>query len=92
MGAKIVEGIFVPIRLDTLDALYAVLDREGYAGDSEGVARFLSDVAGGLLDEKEEPPPVPEPDALQAAMDLARKHGPTVAKVAASLLRSRGAG
>lgn len=88
MGAKIVEGIFVPIRPDTLDALYAVLDREGYAGDSEGVARFLSDVAGGLLDEKDEPPP----DTLQTAMNLARKHGPTVAKVAAALLRSRGAG
>lgn len=90
MGATIVEGIFVPIRLDTLDALYAVLDREGYSGDSQGVARFLSDVAGGLLDEKDELPP--EPDTLRTALTLARKHGPTVAKVAAALLRSRGAG
>lgn len=92
MGAKIVEGIFITIRPDTLDALYAVLDREGYAGDSDGVARFLSDVAGGLLDEKEEPPPAPEPVTLRTAMNLARKHGPTVAKVAAAMLRSRGAG
>lgn len=92
MGPKIVEGIFVPIRPDTLDALYTVLDREGYAGDSEGVARFLSDVAGGLLDEKDEPPPPTEPDTLRTAINLARKHGPTVAKVAAALLRSKGGG
>jgi len=90
MGAKIVEGLFVPIRPDTLEALYTVLIREGYAGDSEGVSRFLSDVAGGLLDETGKE--VAEPDALQTAFDLARKHGPTVAKVAATLLRSRGAG
>lgn len=91
MGAKIVEGLFVPIRPDTLESLYAVLIREGYAGDSEGVSRFLSDVAGGLLDEtgKEE---TAAPDTLQTAFNLARKHGPTVAKVAATLLRSRGAG
>lgn len=94
MGTKVSEGIFVPLRLDTLDALYTVLDREGYAGDPSGVARFLSDVAGGLLDETpdqgEEGEAAPL-DALQTAANLARKHGPTVARMAAALLRSRGA-
>ncbi len=87
MGAKITEGLFVPIRPDTLDALYTVLEREGYAGDSEGVARFLSDVAGGLLDDKGDG----QPDTVKAAIDLARKHGPTVANIARVLLRSKGA-
>ena len=91
MGAKIVEGIFVPIRPDTLDTLYTVLTREGYTGDSEGVSRFLSDVAGGLLDESSNPVAV-QADPLQTAFDLARKHGPTVAKVVATFLRSRGVG
>lgn len=91
MGGKIVEGIFVPIRPDTLASLYTVLDREGYAGDPSGVARFLSDVANGALDEATGTPTEPDTGLLHTAVDLARKHGPTLAKVAASVLRSRGA-
>ncbi len=87
--SEIVEGVFLRLDPATTTKLFAVMEREGYAGDLDGVTRFLSDVAEGKLDGGEEEA-APGLDGVLG--ELARKHGPALAKVVESFVRSRKGG
>lgn len=93
---EIVEGVFLRLDPATVTTLCAVMEREGYTGDLDGVACFLSDVAGGKLDSDEEATESVKGQDVEGILGvlggLARKHGPTLAKAGAAFVRSRKGG
>lgn len=89
---EFVEGYFLPIDPATWTTLCDVMKREGYMGDAAGVAHFLSDVADGKLDEGETDGEDSAVGLAATLSELGKKHGPALASVLKTLVRSRKGG
>lgn len=78
------EGIFIPFSQAAQEKLFAILEREGYTPNPEGLGVFLHDVASGKMDANENPT-----NLVGTLGKVLRENGPSLAQGLATILRGR---